>query len=140
MAEHRGGAGRRASVPTAAARLVAGGAGQRRTVGTAPLTAGQCPVFAEAGRLAGQQRLYRLLNDGGGGGPRNRLEVLERYGVHADYEEARWGANKVRRYVLRAVTHLFAGEHNAKRYRIALDEIVASIPKSRRSGGGVDRQ
>jgi tRNA-dihydrouridine synthase A len=79
-------------------------------------------------------------NDGGGGGPRNRMEVLERYGVHADYEEARWGANKVRRYVLRAVTHLFAGEHNAKRYRIALDEIVASIPKSRRSGGGVDRQ
>jgi hypothetical protein len=71
-----------------------------------------------------------------GGGPKHRMEVLERYGVHADYEEARWGAGKVRRYVLRAVTHLFAGEHNAKRYRIALDEIVASIPKSRRSRGG----
>ena len=71
------------------------------------------------------------------GGPKHRMEVLERYGVHADYEEARWGAGKVRRYVLRAVTNLFAGEHNAKRYRIALDEIVASIPSSRRSRGGV---
>lgn len=85
--------------------------------------------------------LYPNLENGGassssdsiGGWPRNRMEVLERYGHHADYEEARWGASYVRRYVLRAITNLFAGEHNAKHYRIALDEIVASIPSSRRA-------
>ena len=58
--------------------------------------------------------------------PRNRLEILEEYGKHADYEEARYGSSKVRRYILRAITNLFAGEHNSKHYRIALDEIVAA--------------
>ena len=58
--------------------------------------------------------------------PRHRLEILEEYGNHADYEEARYGSSKVRRYILRAITNLFAGEHNSKHYRIALDEIVAA--------------
>ena len=66
--------------------------------------------------------------------PRNRLEILEEYGKHADYEEARYGSSNVRRYMLRAITNLFAGEHNSKHYRIALDEIVAlsSSRKQRR--------
>ncbi|KAL3777083.1 hypothetical protein ACHAW5_003052 [Stephanodiscus triporus] len=64
---------------------------------------------------------------GGPGRPRNRMDVLEAYGAHADHEERRWGSRRVRRYVLRAITNLFAGEHNARRYRIALDEIVGSI-------------
>jgi tRNA-dihydrouridine synthase A len=66
--------------------------------------------------------------------PRNRLEILEEYGKHADYEEARYGSSKVRRYIVRAITNLFAGEHNSKHYRIALDDIVAlsSLRKQRR--------
>jgi tRNA-dihydrouridine synthase A len=66
--------------------------------------------------------------------PRNRLEILEEYGKHANYEEARYGSNHVRRYIVRAITNLFAGEHNSKHYRIALDEIVAlsSSRKQRR--------
>jgi tRNA-dihydrouridine synthase len=59
--------------------------------------------------------------------PRNRMEVLERYGVHADHEERTWGSRRVRRPVLKAITNLFAGEHNSKRYRIALDEISSSL-------------
>ena len=60
--------------------------------------------------------------------PKNRLEVLEAYGRHADYEEQLWDAVKIRRFLTKAVSHLFAGEPNAKRYRIALDEI-AGLPK-----------
>ena len=60
--------------------------------------------------------------------PRNRMEVLEAYGKHADYEEERWDPVKIRRFITKAASQLFAGEPNAKRYRIALDEI-AGLPK-----------
>jgi hypothetical protein len=60
--------------------------------------------------------------------PKNRLEILQEYGKHADYEEQLWDPVKIRRFIIKAVTPLFAGEPNGKRYRIALDEI-AGIPK-----------
>ena len=60
--------------------------------------------------------------------PKNRLEVLEAYGQHADYEEERWDPVKIRRFITKAASQLFAGEPNAKRYRITLDEI-AGLPK-----------
>ena len=53
----------------------------------------------------------------------NRLELLEQYGKHADYEEELNEPTKIRRFVTKAITQLFAGEHNGKRFRIALDEI-----------------
>ena len=59
---------------------------------------------------------------------KNRMEVLEAYGRHADFEEAIWDPVKVRRFMTKAVSHLFAGEKNAKRFRIALDDI-AGRPK-----------
>ena len=58
----------------------------------------------------------------------NRLEILKAYGKHADAEEAIWDPVKIRRFIIKAATPLFAGEPNAKRYRIALDEI-AGLPK-----------
>ncbi len=60
--------------------------------------------------------------------PKNRLEVLEAFGRHADAEEEIWDPVKIRRFIIKAVTPLFAGEPNGKKYRIALDEI-AGIPK-----------
>ncbi|KAL7543056.1 hypothetical protein ACHAXR_012348 [Thalassiosira sp. AJA248-18] len=60
--------------------------------------------------------------------PKNRMEVLEAYGRHADYEEERWDSIKIRRFMTKAISHLFAGEPNAKRYRIQLDEF-AGLPK-----------
>jgi tRNA-dihydrouridine synthase A len=60
--------------------------------------------------------------------PRNRLELLQQYGRHADEEEQRSDPTKIRRFIVKAVQPLFAGEQNSKRYRIALDKI-ASIPK-----------
>ncbi|KAL7554083.1 hypothetical protein ACHAWF_017447 [Thalassiosira exigua] len=60
--------------------------------------------------------------------PKNRVEVLEAYGRHADFEEDQWEPIKMRRFLTKAIAHLFAGEPNAKRYRIALDEI-AGLPK-----------
>lgn len=70
----------------------------------------------------------RLLYDETSGTPKNRLEILKAYGKHADNEESTWDPVKIRRFVVKAVTPLFAGEANAKKYRIALDEI-AGIPK-----------
>jgi len=61
-------------------------------------------------------------------GPQNRMEVLEAYGKHADYEEVRGDPTKIRRFMTKAISHLFAGEPNAKRYRIGLDE-MAGWPK-----------
>jgi tRNA-dihydrouridine synthase A len=55
--------------------------------------------------------------------PKSRLELLEQYGKHADYEEEQYDPAKIRRFVTKAITQLFAGEHNGKRFRIALDEI-----------------
>jgi len=60
--------------------------------------------------------------------PKNRFEVLEAYGRHVDYEEQMWDPVKIRRFMTKAVSHLFAGEPNAKRYRVALDDI-AGLPK-----------
>ena len=60
--------------------------------------------------------------------PKNRLEVLQAYGQHADAEEQIWDPVKIRRFIVKAATPLFAGEPNGKKYRIALDEI-AGIPK-----------
>jgi tRNA-dihydrouridine synthase A len=59
---------------------------------------------------------------------RNRFEILKEYGRHADAEEERGDVHNIRRFILKAVTPLFSGEMNAKKYRIALDEI-ARIPK-----------
>jgi tRNA-dihydrouridine synthase A len=59
---------------------------------------------------------------------KNRMEVLQAYGRHADFEESLWDPVKVRRFMTKAISSLFAGEANGKRYRIALDEI-AGIPK-----------
>ena len=60
--------------------------------------------------------------------PKNRLEVLQAYAKHADAEEELWDPVKIRRFIIKAATPLFAGEPNGKRYRIALDQI-AQIPK-----------
>jgi tRNA-dihydrouridine synthase A len=60
--------------------------------------------------------------------PKNRMEVLEAYGRHADYEEELWDPVKIRRFITKAASQLFSGEPNAKHYRIALDEI-AGLPK-----------
>eukprot|EP00559_Dactyliosolen_fragilissimus_P008606 CAMPEP_0184872400 /NCGR_PEP_ID=MMETSP0580-20130426/41270_1 /TAXON_ID=1118495 /ORGANISM="Dactyliosolen fragilissimus" /LENGTH=655 /DNA_ID=CAMNT_0027375197 /DNA_START=716 /DNA_END=2683 /DNA_ORIENTATION=+ len=62
------------------------------------------------------------------GKPQNRFEVLREYGKHADAEEALWDPIKIRRFLVKAIQPLFAGEPNAKRYRIALDAIAA-MPK-----------
>jgi tRNA-dihydrouridine synthase A len=61
-------------------------------------------------------------------GVKNRMEVLEAFGRHADFEEELWDPVKVRRFITKAISPLFAGEPNAKRFRIALDEI-AGLPK-----------
>ena len=58
----------------------------------------------------------------------NRLQVLQEYGKHADAEEEVGDPVKIRRFLIKAITPLFAGEVNGKRYRIALDEI-AGLPK-----------
>lgn len=67
-------------------------------------------------------------NDSSSNKPKNRLEVLEAYGKHADYEEETYDPTRIRRFMTKAISHLFAGEPNAKRYRILLDE-YAGIPK-----------
>jgi len=55
--------------------------------------------------------------------PRNRLEVLQDYGKHVDAEEDEHDPVRIRRFMTKAICSLFAGEPNAKRYRIALDEV-----------------
>jgi tRNA-dihydrouridine synthase A len=52
--------------------------------------------------------------------PKNRLQILEEYGRHADMEEEMWDPAKIRRFICKAVHPLFTGVHNAKwlyRYR-----------------------
>ncbi|CAJ1969138.1 unnamed protein product [Cylindrotheca closterium] len=66
--------------------------------------------------------------------PKNRLEVLQAYGKHADAEEMNGDPTKIRRFIIKAITHLFTGESNSKRYRIALDQI-AGIPKKMKAEG-----
>lgn len=58
----------------------------------------------------------------------NRLQVLKEYGKHADAEEAKGDPVKIRRFIVKAITPLFAGEPRAKQYRVALDQL-ATIPK-----------
>ena len=60
---------------------------------------------------------------------KNRLEVLEAYGKHADDEEARNDPSKIRRFLVKAITPLFAGEKNSKQYRIALNEVALLAKK-----------
>ena len=57
--------------------------------------------------------------------PQNRLEVLKAYGLHADAEEREMDPIKIRRPILKAITNLFAGEKNARKYRIALDDLAS---------------
>lgn len=66
--------------------------------------------------------------------PRNRLDVLTEYCKHADAEEENGDPAKIRRFIVKAITPLFTGEANAKRYRIALDQ-VAGIPKKLKADG-----
>ncbi|KAL7569167.1 hypothetical protein ACA910_016993 [Epithemia clementina (nom. ined.)] len=59
----------------------------------------------------------------------NRLEVLKAFGKHADEEEARDDPAKVRRFLLKAIAPLFAGERNSKQFRVALDKFAVSARK-----------
>jgi tRNA-dihydrouridine synthase A len=70
----------------------------------------------------------RLLYGDDSHSPVNRLELLKAYGKHADAEEELWDPVKIRRFIVKAVSPLFAGEANGKKYRIAIDEI-AGLPK-----------
>lgn len=74
------------------------------------------------------------------GTPKNRLQVLEAYGRHADTEEEMWDPAKIRRFIVKAIHPLFAGEHNSKRYRIALDEIAGLPKKLAAEGKSLDGQ
>jgi tRNA-dihydrouridine synthase A len=65
---------------------------------------------------------------------KNRLQILEEYGKHADFEENNGDPTKIRRFICKAVSPLFAGEKNSKRFRIALDEI-ARMPKKLQAEG-----
>ena len=65
---------------------------------------------------------------------KNRLEVLKEYGRHADLEETLWDPVKIRRFIVKAVVPLFAGEPNSKKYRVTLDEL-ANIPKKLQKEG-----
>ena len=54
----------------------------------------------------------------------NRREILEAYGRHADHEEMHNNPATIRRSLIAACAHLFAGERNAKQFRMELDEIA----------------
>ncbi|GAX21959.1 tRNA-dihydrouridine synthase A [Fistulifera solaris] len=58
----------------------------------------------------------------------HRWHVLQQYAQYADAQEQLYDATTIRRFLMKAVTGLFAGEPNSKKYRIALDEI-AGLPK-----------
>ena len=69
-----------------------------------------------------------LYNKAGPPVAKNRLEILKAYGRHADQEEEMWDPLKIRRFIVKAVVPLFAGEANSKKYRVKLDDL-ARIPK-----------
>jgi len=75
-----------------------------------------------------------LYNDDASVAPRNRLQVLTEYGKHADAEEEYGDPVKIRRFITKAVHTLFTAEPNAKRYRIALDDIGGLPKKLHREG------
>jgi len=54
----------------------------------------------------------------------NRREILEVYGRHADHEEVHNNPVSIRQTLTQACAHLFAGERNAKQFRMELDEIA----------------
>ena len=54
----------------------------------------------------------------------NRKELLEVYGRHSDYEEQQNEPAAIRRSLVAACAHLFAGETNSKQFRMELDEIA----------------
>jgi tRNA-dihydrouridine synthase A len=60
----------------------------------------------------------------------NRWELLEKFAAHATAEEAVWGT-KIRRFILKALQGLFHGEPNARKFRIALDEIGSQVSNKR---------
>ena len=56
----------------------------------------------------------------------NRREILEAYGRHADHEELHNNnPATIRRRLVAACAHIFAGERNAKQFRMELDEIAS---------------
>ena len=63
----------------------------------------------------------------------NRREVLEAYGRHVDYEELHNDPAQIRRSLVAACAHLFAGEANSKQFRIELDEIAGRPERLERS-------
>jgi tRNA-dihydrouridine synthase len=75
-----------------------------------------------------------LYGDSPSATPLNRLDILKEYGKHADTEEAAGDPVKIRRFLIKAITPLFAGEPNGKKYRIALD-VIAGTPKKRHAKG-----
>ena len=74
------------------------------------------------------------------GKPRNRLEIIREYGRHADYEESVGDPTKIRRFIVKACQPLFAGEPNAKRYRVALDEIAGRPKRLVAEGKSLDTE
>jgi len=67
-----------------------------------------------------------------------RWQILQEYGRHADGEESMWDPVKIRRFLIKAITPLFTGETNAKRYRIALDEIAGRPKQLQQQGKSLD--
>lgn len=72
--------------------------------------------------------------------PRNRLQILTEYGKHADAEEEYGDPVNIRRFITKAVTTLFTAEPNAKRYRIALEEIGGMAKRLHREGKSLEGQ
>lgn len=72
--------------------------------------------------------------------PKNRLEVLTEYCKHADLEEEMGDPVNIRRFIVKAITPLFTGEPNAKRYRIALDSIAGLPKKLMKEGKSLEGQ
>lgn len=75
-----------------------------------------------------------LYGDDGTAPKKNRLQILEDYVRHADAEEENGEPHKIRRFIIKAISPLFAGEANSKRYRVALD-LIAGLPKKLKSEG-----
>jgi tRNA-dihydrouridine synthase A len=77
---------------------------------------------------------YFLYNDDPPDPKKNRWQILAAYSRYADAEEERGDPTNIRRFITKAISPLFTGEKNAKRFRIALDDI-SRIPKTLKSQG-----